>query len=391
MLPDAACSAAGLLPGWGPWIAGICALLGPRLFNMADLCDSPPPDYPEVNPVTLAEQGILHTWSERLSQWVWAAWVNANWSTWCECNPTTGPGPCPPVAAFGGAHTTRLNDSYKMVQRVSVPHGWTSYTRTYRLTASNAPGNIYVAMLLEDAAMAPLQYVQLNTRVSMAVGGVSTATDAPLYNSTSRANVRYASVWTLPTNTGGNVASTLYNVTATSEITFTGTCQDTVIIPPPPDPTPAPPPPDAPAPPPLPSGCSTDDLCAMLYTVLQELHRQGTLITVLQRYLLPFGINPGTVHSGLSGSGSFTISNILGVRIDITSPPPGRQLEGNPPYLWDQGWLSIMTPDGMIEERRLTRDGQVWHPRMMQEATTFGYWLHPGVSATITELWPEAY
>lgn len=50
--------------------------------------------------------------------------------------------------------------------------------------------------------------------------------------------------------------------------------------------------------------------------------------------------------------------------------------------------MSVMTGDGMIEERRLTRQFQVWLPQSMPLATTFGFFLFPGVVATITELVP---
>jgi hypothetical protein len=50
-----------------------------------------------------------------------------------------------------------------------------------------------------------------------------------------------------------------------------------------------------------------------------------------------------------------------------------------------------MTGDGMIEEKRITRDTQVWQPRLIQEASTFGYFFKDATVATITELQPEAY
>ena len=97
------------------------------------------------------------------------------------------------------------------------------------------------------------------------------------------------------------------------------------------------------------------------------------------------------MHGGLSGSGSLAISGLVGIQIDITSPLPPRQLEGTPPYIWDLGWMSILTPDGMIEERRITRDTQVWQPHLMNEATTLGYFFKEGVVGTITELQPEPF
>jgi hypothetical protein len=95
-----------------------------------------------------------------------------------------------------------------------------------------------------------------------------------------------------------------------------------------------------------------------------------------------------TVHAGLSGAASLSVSNLAGVLVDITTQPAGRTGEGNPPYLYDMGWLSILTSDGMIDEKRLTRTQQLWLPRHMPLALTFGYYLNPGVVATITELTP---
>jgi hypothetical protein len=76
----------------------------------------------------------------------------------------------------------------------------------------------------------------------------------------------------------------------------------------------------------------------------------------------------GTVHTGLSGSGSIPVNG------------------GNPPYEWSLGWLSMLTSDGMIQEVRLTRTTQVWLPPYFNLATTFGYYLNPGVTANVTEL-----
>ena len=129
----------------------------------------------------------------------------------------------------------------------------------------------------------------------------------------------------------------------------------------------------------------------MLYEILRQVQQNSKLVTLLQRYGLPFKYLLGPAHAGLSGAGSLPISGLVGVRCDITSALPAKQLEGTPPYLWDLGWMSIMTPDGMIQEQRITRDTQVWQPQLVQEASTFGYFLKPGVVATVTELQPEPF
>lgn len=100
------------------------------------------------------------------------------------------------------------------------------------------------------------------------------------------------------------------------------------------------------------------------------------------------GYTKGTVHTGLTGSSSLTVSKLAGVQVVITAQPSTKVEAGNPPYIFDMGWLSILTGDGMIEERRLTRSQQLWLPSLMPLAVSFGYYLNPGVVATITELLP---
>ena len=100
------------------------------------------------------------------------------------------------------------------------------------------------------------------------------------------------------------------------------------------------------------------------------------------------GYKLGTQHTGLSGSGSLTVNDIVGVQVAITAKPPTRVIEGNPPYIYDMGWMSILTVDGMIEEKRISRDSQIWLPVSGRLATTVGYFLNSGVTANITELVP---
>lgn len=94
----------------------------------------------------------------------------------------------------------------------------------------------------------------------------------------------------------------------------------------------------------------------------------------------------GTVHSSLRGSGTIPVHELVGVLVHISSTPGGVVLPGQPPYLFDQGWLSCATPDGFIDEKRLTRLNQIWMPSLFPLADTFGYVLFDGVVADITEL-----
>jgi len=104
-----------------------------------------------------------------------------------------------------------------------------------------------------------------------------------------------------------------------------------------------------------------------------------------------FGYTKGAVHANLTGSGSLPVTGLRGVLVDVTQgTPTNPQLEGVPPYEWNLGWISLLTGDGFVDEKRLTRQHQVWQPALMPGATTVGYFLHPGVTATLTELHPPS-
>jgi hypothetical protein len=97
----------------------------------------------------------------------------------------------------------------------------------------------------------------------------------------------------------------------------------------------------------------------------------------------------GTAHPGLSGSGTLTVSGLRGIAIDVTAGTPTVPLlEGVPPYQWNLGWVSISDAGGMLAEQRITRQHQIWLPPTADLGTTIGFFLFPGVVATLTELDP---
>lgn len=110
----------------------------------------------------------------------------------------------------------------------------------------------------------------------------------------------------------------------------------------------------------------------------------------MQRYNVPFAYVPGAVHSGVSGTGTTAVSQLLGFQLNVTARPPTNRVSGgNPSYIYDLGWVSVSDPDGMIEEKRLTRDSMLWFPRLGQLATSFNFFLRAGVTLTWTELQAE--
>jgi hypothetical protein len=176
-----------------------------------------------------------------------------------------------------------------------------------------------------------------------------------------------------------------WNSTALGE----GPCGSGTTSPAPPPPPPPAPPPGFPAPPVL--SCTTiPDICAALTTLSRNIDHVKTAVDLLQRYRLPFAYSPGTRHTGLSGSGSFHIGGLVGVQVYVTAPPAGALvLPGNPPYLFDCGWMSLNDPNGMLEEKRITRSGFDWIAVDAQLATSFNWALNPGVVIDVIELRPE--
>lgn len=115
------------------------------------------------------------------------------------------------------------------------------------------------------------------------------------------------------------------------------------------------------------------------------------LIELLNRPADAPGYVLGPSHGPVSGSASIAVPGLRGMKVHINAGvPTPKQQPGNPPYEWDLGWMSVLTGDGMIEERRITRADQVWLSVAFPTATTFGYFLNPGVVATFTELQPPS-
>lgn len=136
--------------------------------------------------------------------------------------------------------------------------------------------------------------------------------------------------------------------------------------------------------------CDDQSICDAINELSHRITIIAKQITEVQRFGIPFAYIRGPAHVGMSGTSSFGVSRLIGMEVDITSHTPTKpDLEGNPPYVWDQGWMSIATGDGMIEEKRISQTHLVWMPRLMDLAVTFGFELRPGTVATFTELQPE--
>jgi hypothetical protein len=115
------------------------------------------------------------------------------------------------------------------------------------------------------------------------------------------------------------------------------------------------------------------------------------MVTLLQRQLAPFAHILGESDGGLSGQGTIGVQGLLGVKCELTTIPASYGVEvGSPDFHHDVGWLSVSTPDGFIDERRVTAATTSWFPRLMSDATVIGYSFSPGVVATITQIVRES-
>lgn len=144
-----------------------------------------------------------------------------------------------------------------------------------------------------------------------------------------------------------------------------------------------------------PEPCTNSDICATLLEILKRLDylssSQNLYIdhrTILNNPRPTLAFKVGAVHTGLTGSGTLTISKLIGIRLQLTANVPGHSLEGNPPYIWDVGWMSVSDGGAMLQERRITRALYEWFPGEMSIATTWGYFFKGAEIATMTELLP---
>lgn len=98
----------------------------------------------------------------------------------------------------------------------------------------------------------------------------------------------------------------------------------------------------------------------------------------------------GVTHVARTGSGSFAVpTGLRGFKLDLQPPfPPSRVSPGQPEYLWDVGWVSILDANGILAERRPNRDTATWLPDNANLATVFTHDLNPGWVLDVSELDP---
>jgi len=110
-------------------------------------------------------------------------------------------------------------------------------------------------------------------------------------------------------------------------------------------------------------------------------------VTLIQRQAAPFGYVAGATHAGLADNGSLTISDLLGVKVEVTTLPDSYgRLSGDPIEYFGLGFLTWGTTDGYRTSTPLEHEFQVIFPPQAGVYTSLGYSLAPGVVVTVTEL-----
>jgi hypothetical protein len=368
------------------WAVPFAALLASATYDLSTICSVDPPGFPTFTTqdlLVLTTPSLMYAQATSLQKWQDLI-TTALWYQFCECSsgtqptqpagpaapaevPSIGPGlsntgPILPCAERQGsslintvplAHEfTPWGDTRFHSNRLTLPAGTTQYqvkaTSTV-LGASHSSIDIYVNECSNIADTIGSE-ILLGTITS---GGSATFTRTPGSGVIEVGAIAFNS----PTVNAPNTDSLYYEVDV-----FCGNNPGTTISP----------------------CCPADQYVqGAIQQILQT-------VTLLQRHILPFAYIASTAHSGLHDQGSFSVNNLVGVKVVLTTTPAsiGSEL-GEPTYYFDLGFLSVENTDGLIQQTRVTSTNQVWTPRLMSTAATIGYSFHPGVVATITELLAE--
>lgn len=126
--------------------------------------------------------------------------------------------------------------------------------------------------------------------------------------------------------------------------------------------------------------CPTDPaVLAMLDSIFQ-------LVTLIQRQIVPFSYISGPIHSGLTGTGSVTVTSIMGVLLNVSVPSRAGEIAGTPPVVFDCGWVTFGDANGYSVRKQIRSDSQVIFPEVAGLWREVGYTLLPGVTMALTEL-----
>jgi hypothetical protein len=111
-------------------------------------------------------------------------------------------------------------------------------------------------------------------------------------------------------------------------------------------------------------------------------------VTLIQRQAVPFGYIVGTVHSGLTGSGSFTVADILGVLVQVSTVPAYWGVTSDNPHRYVPAPAMVAAGDaaGDQDTHFVHFTEELWFPSAMGAMTRVKYEFKPGCGGAVTEL-----
>ena len=375
------------------WFDWILSVFVPQFISAADLCALNPVDPPLPSVVTIAKAffkdpvSILDVYD-----YVRAKLVYLAFSVNCVCLPggstcTTGwANSFAPVAVGPGGSQFEIGTRFTSLITGAQFGGfrvWTpqAYNYAVGLTLWTAAGaNIasttisggipagYSTYPITPVTLAPGDYV---TSICVAVGyqWASDATAPPNDSVASWVSHLYATgCGNFPTTTsggwGGIQPILCANVTT-----------------PPVAPVVPTQPADLPVPPAW--GCTTiGDVCVRL----QQIDEKLDWLIRTEPSVTSSSLAEGAIHAGLTGSGTLSVSGILGVRVLLTFiPSPYGSHPGTPTLHFGLGRIDWQTAEGW-QGRRYLSDSPLEQLFAAPAVNAVGYTLASGVVATITEL-----
>lgn len=148
--------------------------------------------------------------------------------------------------------------------------------------------------------------------------------------------------------------------------------------------------------PPITVNCDDTAICTLLNQIVRQLTALQLQVTsersdvqLIQRQKVPFAYVPGTLHTGLTGSGTLAVQGILGLSIDSTSIPSYLSSDMAPVQSWFKlGEVSWGTSDGWQARRVVTHNPHLFLD-IDGDVTGVAYDFEPGVVANILELLRE--
>jgi hypothetical protein len=359
----------GFLPGL-EWLYPVAAALGVVAYYTPTLCGSDPPGFPSFTTAEYAAAALKQPGSDLDSFYLKLQQVvdQIAWGQLCQCNavttPSIGTAPSQPSGTTiinGGAANSACLEyraPFTLATGTRVPivgpfqlFAGSSYT--VHTIPNDAPGSgthsFWEVWRSADTNFAHASFVGPGLDGG---NGAGTNTTAPF--GVLAGDFYWLVTWNNGTTPNGTSGAVLQDwCGGNTPASPCGACPDTA------------------------------DLVAQLSYMRGQ-------IDLIQRQSVPFGYVTDTVHTALSGAGSFGISGLLGAAVEVTTLPASYGSAGtSPAEFFDLGFITFGTPDGFPSSYRLHRENQLMLPARCSAYTELDYDLSTGVVVTITELLRE--